>query len=146
MDSDWLRRMSLQNAKIALEQAKFQSEIQKRINGGPTLSDRIKDKRKGMLTIQNVNKLKGKSFNVRLAMHQIHDVLERFEMYEIVIDNMTSGGRYELHLQRDIKMDVDGDRYYDIYNPQQNSNLRIHPNHMKRPEDLVKIIENYANH
>ena len=71
-DSNYLRQMSIQNAKIALQQSKWDFDkaledyqmnlLSKRINGGgPGLLDRLKDEfeKKGVLTIKNYDKLRG---------------------------------------------------------------------------------------
>lgn len=150
MDSNVLRQMSLQNAQLALDQARFQAqyqiqsdklwlEVQNRINGG------IKEKQRGMLNIENIYKLCGKLFQVRRSIHKITEVKTNSNDYQIIIQNETSGGVYTLTLNRNPIMEVSKDKYYELKHSRTNDDVHIHAKHMKSPMELVKLIENFSN-
>jgi hypothetical protein len=93
-DSQLLRQMSIQNAKIALQQSKMDFDkaledyqmnlLSKRINGyGPNLLDRLKDEfeSKGVLTIKNYSKLINAQMEYRMG--------ERWKVVNVMESNTT---------------------------------------------------------
>ena len=101
-DSQWLRQMSLQNAQMALEQAKLEYQshsidlqnmydtLSRRINGGSTQSllDRLKDEFQNysILTIQNVKSLTGTDIHYKGEAWKINGVKETNTTYEFLLD------------------------------------------------------------
>lgn len=93
-DAEWLRQMSLQNANMAIQQAKMNFDkaledyqmdlLQRRINGGgPGLLDRLKDEfeSKGVLTIKNYSKLINAQMEYRMG--------ERWKVVNVMESNTT---------------------------------------------------------
>lgn len=101
-DSQWLRQMSLQNAQMALEQAKLEYQshsidlqnmydtLSRRINGGNSnsLLDRLKEEFEGysILTIQNVKSLTGTDIHYKGEAWKINRVKETNTTYEFLLD------------------------------------------------------------
>lgn len=101
-DSQWLRQMSLQNAQMALEQAKLEYQVHsidlqnmydtlsRRINGGNSnsLLDRLKEEFEGysILTIQNVKSLTGTDIHYKGEAWKINRVKETNTTYEFLLD------------------------------------------------------------
>lgn len=99
MDSNYLRQMSLQNAQMALEQAKLEYQshsidlqnmyttLAKRINGGGEMDlEAQKDKfykENKILTIQNYKNLVGERYHYRGEEWRIVDVTETPTLYTI---------------------------------------------------------------
>jgi hypothetical protein len=167
MDSNYLRQMSIQNAQLALDQAKFRAqyqiesdelwmEVQKRINGGSdSLADRLnsllKDKmeRPNVLTIQNIERIVGGRFMVRgipQELYSFNDYPGRYEYWFWYRTIGSIGSDKKLVLHRRPDFETHDDRYYILENVQHNTTIRIHPNHLKSPKDFIDLLENYLNH
>jgi hypothetical protein len=101
-DSQWLRQMSLQNAQMALEQAKLEYQshsidlqnmydtLSKRINGGNgynSLLDGLKTEFEGysILTIENANTLTGTSVHYKGVEWKIVSVERTSTTYNFVL-------------------------------------------------------------
>jgi hypothetical protein len=101
-DSEWLRQMSIQNAQMALDQAKLQYQshsidlqnmydtLAKRINGGnsyDTLLDGLKKEFEGysILTIENANTLTGTSIHYKGIEWKIVSVERTSTTYNFVL-------------------------------------------------------------
>ena len=100
-DSQLLRQMSIDNANMALQQAKYQYQSQsmdlqnmydtlsKRINGGNgnNLLDRLKDEFKNysILTIENVKSLTGMDIHYKGEAWKINRVKETNTTYEFLL-------------------------------------------------------------
>ena len=101
-DSIWLRQMSIQNAQMALDQAKLQYQshsidlqnmydtLAKRINGGnsyDTLLDGLKKEFEGysILTIENANTLTGMNIHYKGEGWKINRVKETNTTYEFLL-------------------------------------------------------------
>lgn len=102
-DSQWLRQMSLQNAQMALEQAKLEYQshsidlqnmydtLSRRINGGNgynSLLDKLKTEFEGysILTIENVKSLTGMDIHYKGEGWKINRVKETNTTYEFLLD------------------------------------------------------------
>ena len=102
-DSQWLRQMSLQNAQMALEQAKLEYQshsidlqnmydtLSRRINGGNgynSLLDGLKKEFEGysILTIENVKSLTGMDIHYKGEGWKINRVKETNTTYEFLLD------------------------------------------------------------
>lgn len=102
-DSQWLRQMSIQNAQMALQQAKLEYQshsidlqnmygtLAKRINGGNgynSLLDGLKKEFEGysILTIENVKSLTGMDIHYKGEGWKINRVKETNTTYEFLLD------------------------------------------------------------
>ncbi len=165
MDSNYLRQMSIQNAQLALQQAQMNyqqhlnqtnpASIAQRINGGPSLTDRLnsllKDRMKGLnvLTIQNIERIVGARFMVRgipQELYSFNDYPGRYEYWFWYRAFGTTGRDIRLILHRRPGFETNGDRYYVLENVQHNTHICIHPNHLKSKKDFIELLENYLNH
>ena len=102
-DSQWLRQMSIQNAQMALQQAKLEYQshsidlqnmydtLSRRINGGNgynSLLDKLKEEFEGysILTIENVKSLTGTDIHYKGEGWKINRVKETNTTYEFLLD------------------------------------------------------------
>lgn len=163
MDSDYLRQMSLQNAQLALDQAKFRaqyqiesdelwSEVAKRINGGgnsDTLLDMLRREfeNKSILTIQNIERIVGERFMVRGMVNELYsfnDYPGRYEYWFWYRPIGSVGRDRRIVLKRNRETDSKGDGCYKLLSAG-GPFLLVHPNELKTPKGFIEILENYTN-
>ena len=162
MDSDYLRQMSITNAKLALDQAKFRAqyqiesdelwmEVQKRINGGSdSLADRLNSLLKeglNVLTIQNIERIVGERFMVRGMVNELYsfnDYPGRYEYWFWYRPIGSVGKDRRIVLKRNRETDLKGDGCYKLLSAG-GPFLLVHPNQLKTPKEFIEILENYTN-
>jgi len=136
MDSNYLRQMSIQNARLALAQAKFHAEFQ-------IESDKVW---MNVLTIQNIERIVGARFMLRGIPHELYSFNDYPGRYEYWFWHRiigSTGRDRKLVLHRKPNFESNGDRYYLLENIEHNTTIRIHPNDLKTPMKFIELLENY---
>ena len=158
-DSDYLRQMSVMNANIAIQQAKWDLDkaitdyqidmITKRINGGsqPVL-DRLKEEfeKKSLLTIENYDKLVNCAMQVGEEKWKVVDVKETNTTYYFVIKRMDVffNNEVKIGLNR-VPMGGERTKLYNLFNDTNGNWVGIGKNFIKSKDEFIKKLIELTN-
>jgi hypothetical protein len=157
MDSNYLRQMSLQNAQLALDQAKYHaqfpiesnelwseigSELAKRINGGGSSFENL-DAR---LTIKGIDKINKTEFSFEGREYIVYGIDSDEDEYKIILMPKVDGV-FAIHKAFTINLSRRklGTEYRMYWNSRTNS-VRIYKHNLKTPMALIETIcSNFIN-
>jgi hypothetical protein len=151
MDSDYLRQMSLQNAQMALDQARYHtqfpiesnelwsevaSEVAKRINGGKSSFENL-DAR---LTINGINKINGVEFSCEGKDWIVYGIDEEEDEYKVILMYKTNG---VFAINEYITINISRRKVgteYRMYWDSRRTSVRIYKHQLKTPMALIEAI------
>ncbi len=153
MDSNYLRQMSIQNAKLALDQAQFNAqfrineeelwnEVRKRINGGESSFENL-DAR---LTIKGIDKINKTEFSFEGREFIVYGIDNDEDEYKIILMPKVDGV-FAIHKAFTINLSRRkiGTEYRMYWNSRTTS-VRIYKHNLKTPMALIETIcHNFIN-